>query len=94
MAVLKFDLRSDANDKEKRNDCTQGVLGLWIDQEGIPLGLGVYPGNTFEGKTLPEVIERLRKKYRIKRIIWVHANKEVKKIFNPFLYPTFILPKT
>ncbi len=57
--------------KEKRSDCTQVVLGLLTDTQGIPLGFEVHPGNTFEGKTLEGMVEKLRKKYTVNRFIFV-----------------------
>jgi transposase len=57
--------------KEQRSDCTQVVLGLLTDTQGIPLGFEVHPGNTFEGKTLEEMVTKLRKKFTVNRFIFV-----------------------
>lgn len=57
--------------KEKRSDCTQVVLGLLTDTEGIPLGFEVHPGNTFEGKTLEGMVSKLREKFTVNRFIFV-----------------------
>lgn len=57
--------------KEQRSDCTQVVLGLLTDTQGIPLGFEVHPGNTFEGKTLEGMVRKLRKKYTVNRFIFV-----------------------
>ena len=57
--------------KEKRNDCTQVVLGLLTDTDGIPISFEVYPGNTFEGKTLEEIINKIRSKFSVRRFIFV-----------------------
>jgi len=64
-------LRRFGFSKEKRNDCTQVVLGLLVDPEGIPLGFEVYPGNTVEGKTLVDIVHKIREKYRVRRFIFV-----------------------
>ncbi len=64
-------LRRFGYSKEKRSDCTQVVFGLLVDREGMPLGFDVYPGNTFEGKTIPSVMEKLKKKFKIRRFILV-----------------------
>jgi Transposase DDE domain len=64
-------LRRFGFSKEKRNDCTQVVLGLLVDPEGIPLGFEVYPGNTFEGKTLVDIVKKMREKFRVRRFIFV-----------------------
>ena len=62
-------LRRFGFSKEKRNDCTQVVLGLVVDPEGIPLGFEVYPGNTVEGKTLTDIVRKMREKFRVRRFI-------------------------
>ncbi len=64
-------LRRFGFSKEKRNDCTQVVLGLVVDLEGIPLGFEVYPGNTVEGKTLIDIVHKMRDKFRVRRFIFV-----------------------
>jgi hypothetical protein len=57
--------------KENRSDCTQVILGLLVDTDGIPLGFEVYPGNTFEGHTLADIVTRLREKFKVRRFIFV-----------------------
>jgi transposase len=57
--------------KEKRSDCTQVVLGLLTDTNGIPLCFEVHPGNTFEGKTLDGIVDKMKKKFSIRRFIFV-----------------------
>lgn len=65
------ELRQFGYSKERRSDCTQVVLGLLVIPDGVPIGFEVYPGNTFEGKTIGDIIEKLRGKYRIRRFIFV-----------------------
>jgi len=65
------DLRQFGYSKERRSDCTQVVLGLLVTPEGIPIGFEVYPGNTFEGKTIKDIIAKLRDKFSIRRFIFV-----------------------
>jgi transposase len=65
------ELRRFGFSKEKRNDCTQVVLGLIVDPEGVPLGFEVYPGNTVEGKTLVDIVRKMREKFRVRRFIFV-----------------------
>ena len=79
LTTLRFEsTRTDLGDlprfgysKERRSDCTQVVLGLLTDTEGIPLGFEVHPGNTFEGKTLEGMVKKLRKKFTVNRFIFV-----------------------
>jgi transposase len=64
-------LRQFGYSKERRIDCTQVVLGLLVTPEGIPLGFEVYPGNTFEGATISDIVGKLRRKFRVRRFIFV-----------------------
>jgi transposase len=64
-------LRRFGYSKEHRSDCTQVVLGLLVDRDGIPVGYELFPGNTYDGKSVPAILEKLKAKYRIQRIIFV-----------------------
>lgn len=65
------ELRQFGYSKERRSDCTQVVLGLLVTPDGVPIGFEVYPGNTFEGKTISDIVKKLRGKYCIRRFIFV-----------------------
>lgn len=65
------ELRKFGYSKEMRSDCTQIVLGLLVNPDGIPLGFEVYPGNTFEGKTLEGIVSKMREKFNVRRFIFV-----------------------
>lgn len=65
------ELRQFGYSKEMRSDCTQVVLGLLTDTDGIPLCFEVHPGNTFEGNTLDGIVDRVAKKLSIRRFIFV-----------------------
>jgi transposase len=65
------ELRQFGYSKEMRSDCTQVVLGLLTDTQGIPLCCEVHPGNTFEGNTLDGIVDRIGKKLAIRRFIFV-----------------------
>ena len=64
-------LRRFGFSKEHRSDCTQVVLGLLVDTDGMPLGFEVYPGNTVEGKTLTSIVDKMRDKFCVRRFIFV-----------------------
>ena len=64
-------LRQFGYSKERRSDCTQVVFGLLVNRDGIPLGFEVFPGNTFEGKTLSDIVDKMRKKFNVRRFIFV-----------------------
>ena len=64
-------LRRFGYSKEMRTDCTQVVLGLLTDTDGIPLCFEVHPGNTFEGKTLDSIVDKMKNKFSIRRFIFI-----------------------
>lgn len=70
-STKKQGLRQFGYSKEMRSDCTQIVFGLLLNTSGLPLGFEVYPGNTFEGNTLPGIVEKMRNKFRVRRMIFV-----------------------
>jgi transposase, IS4 family len=49
----------------------QVVLGLLMDCEGRPIGYELFPGSTFEGKTLEASLEKLEQRFGIRRVIIV-----------------------
>jgi transposase len=65
------ELRRFGYSKNHREDLTQVILGLWVDREGVPVGFQLFPGNTYEPHTLPKILEKLKTKYRITRVIVV-----------------------
>jgi len=64
-------LRRFGYSKNHREDLTQVILGLLVDREGVPVGFQLFPGNTYEPHTLPVIVEKLKTKYRITRVIIV-----------------------
>ena len=77
LTTLRFEstkalgLRQFGYSKERRSDCTQIVFGLLVAPDGVPLGFEVYPGNTFEGHTVTDIEAKMRKKFKVRRFIFV-----------------------
>ena len=65
------ELRRFGYSKEHRNDLTQVMLGLLVDRDGVPVGYQLFPGNTYEPHSLPMILEKLKTKYHITRVILV-----------------------
>lgn len=70
-STMAVGLRQFGYSKERRSDCTQVVLGLLVKPDGIPVGFEVYPGNTFEGKTVSDIVTKMRDKFKVRRFIFV-----------------------
>jgi len=57
--------------KDNKVNQVQVVMGLLIDDEGIPFGYDLFPGNTNDFKTLEPVLLRLKEQYGIQKLIIV-----------------------
>lgn len=57
--------------KARRSDLKQVVVGVVMSKEGIPLGHEVWSGNTNDVKCFASVVEDLKKKYSLARIVLV-----------------------
>ena len=65
------ELKAFGYSKDNKPDKVQVVLGVVMSEEGLPVTYEVYPGSTFEGKTVVGMIEKLKDEYEIEKIIFV-----------------------
>src|SRR5512136_3477298 len=56
------------NSKDHRPDLKQMVVGLALDIHGWPLCCELWPGNTADVTTLLPVVNRLRQRFRVRRV--------------------------
>jgi transposase len=70
-SVEQDDIRDFGFSKDQKFKEVQVVLGLFIDAEGLPIGYDLFPGNTFDGKTLVPALNQLKAKCNIRRVIIV-----------------------
>jgi len=57
------DLRKIGFSKDGKFQNPQIMLGLLVGENGYPIGYDIFEGNTFEGKTLLPVLQRIQQKY-------------------------------
>ena len=57
----------------------QVVYGLLCDRRGCPLAVEVFPGSLHDDKTLPSQLEKLRRRFKLKRIVVVSDRGMVTK---------------
>lgn len=70
-SVRADSLRDFGFSKNGKYKEVQVVMGLMIDGEGRPIGYELFPGNTFDGKTLDHALAALRERFNIRRVIIV-----------------------
>jgi transposase len=49
----------------------QVVMGMIIDSNGLPVGYELFPGNTFDGKTMLKALGNIQKRFGIDKVIIV-----------------------
>ena len=54
--------------KDHRPDLKQMVVGIALDAEGRPLCCEMWPGNTTDVKTFPAIVDRLRRRFRVREM--------------------------
>lgn len=59
------ELRVPGFSKDSKHQQPQVVVGLLVTKDGFPLGYEVFPGNTFEGKTMLPVLDQFMAKYKV-----------------------------
>jgi transposase len=64
-------LRDFGFSKANKVNEVQVVMGLLINREGRPIGYELFPGNTFEGKTMLNILKKLKKLFNLKQVIIV-----------------------
>lgn len=68
-SVKKDDLKNFGYSKDNKVNQVQVVMGLLIDEDGIPISYEIFPGNTQEFSTMYPIVKKLKEKYNINRVI-------------------------
>jgi transposase len=75
----KADILKHGYSKEKRSDLKQVIVGMLMSKDGLPVGCEIFDGNTADVKSFIRVIEKLKTRFNIGRIIWVADRGMVSK---------------
>jgi transposase len=70
-SVNADELREFGFSKNGKFNEVQVVLGMIIDESGLPVGYELFKGNTFDGKTMVKTLEIIKKRFGINRVIIV-----------------------
>ena len=65
------DLRKFGYSKDAKFNEVQVVMGLLIDKEGMPIGYELFSGDTFEGNTILNILDKLKDKFAIDNVVIV-----------------------
>ena len=78
---LQDEMRDFGFSKAHKFNELQVVLGMLIDCEGRPIGYELYPGNTFDSKTLLRILKKLKEQFDLNKVIIV-ADKGINSKLN------------
>jgi transposase len=70
-SVNSDELKNFGYSKNCKFNEVQVVLGMFIDCEGRPIGYELFPGNTFDSKTLDQALEAIEKRFGIRNVVIV-----------------------
>jgi transposase len=65
------DLKKFGYSKDGKFGDVQVVMGLMIDKNGLPIGYELFSGNTFDSKTMVQVLDNLKRKFNIDKVVIV-----------------------
>lgn len=70
-SVIEDGFRKYGYSKDLKINNTQIVMSLAVDKREVPISINIFEGNTYEGKTLIDCLERMKEGYKIKQVIIV-----------------------
>jgi transposase len=70
-SVRQGELRMFGFSKDNKHQEVQVVMGLLLDNNGIPISFELFPGNTMDKKTLTQAVESLKQRYNLDKIVVV-----------------------
>lgn len=65
------DLLAFGYSRDHRPDRQQIVVGVLLDQQGVPIGCDVSPGNYTDPTVIKTLTERVKQRFNLRDIIWV-----------------------
>jgi len=78
-------LRQKGYSKDGKAHKTQVVLGLLVDKDRNPITYQIYQGNTYEGGTMIDALEKMRTQFTIDRVIVVADSAMIDKDNRDFM---------
>jgi len=65
------ELKQNGYSKDMKFNQPQVLLALFVTEKGLPVGYEVFPGATYEGHTLVTMLERLKQRYQLEKVVLV-----------------------
>jgi len=65
------ELKQNGFSKDHKFGQSQVLLALMVTQQGMPIGYEVFPGSTYEGHTLIPILQSVKEKYDLGKVVFV-----------------------
>jgi transposase len=65
------ELKQNGYSKDMKFNQPQVILTLFVTEKGLPVGYQLFPGSTFEGRTLVTVLDKLKTRYQVDNLVVV-----------------------
>ena len=65
------ELKQNGFSKDHKFGQPQVLLALMVTEQGIPIGYEVFPGSTYEGHTLIPMLESIKERYNLGKVVFV-----------------------
>ena len=70
-SVKQDEIREFGFSKDQKFNEVQVVMGLFISNSGLPVGYELFPGNTFDARTLIDALKLIENRLAIRRVVIV-----------------------
>lgn len=65
------ELKQNGYSKDLKFNQPQVLLSLFVTTDGLPVGYEVFPGSTYEGHTLLKMLDRLKERFHLRKVVFV-----------------------
>ena len=65
------ELKENGYSKDNKFNQPQVLLAIMVTRHGLPVGYDLFPGSTYEGHTLQNAINSLKKRFSLNKIVFV-----------------------
>ena len=65
------ELKQNGFSKDHKFGQSQVLLALMVTEQGMPIGYEAFPGSMYEGHTLIPMLEKIKKKYNLGKVVFV-----------------------
>lgn len=65
------EFKQNGYSKDLKFSQPQVLISLMVTKQGMPIGYEAFPGSTYEGHTLIPILEKIKERYRLDKVIFV-----------------------